>query len=102
MALSPSASRLRCNDRSFTGAGIAGAVRAALAAILSPVFHLRGSLKARLLGADAHDEGLGGGLLGVGQVRVHLAPSAAGAALAAGATATVPSAARHLQSKRSW
>lgn len=84
---------------SLAGAWIAGAVRAALAAALCSKFHLRSlevpvnfsenrfsfdrNYKARmyyqigetksvlLLGTDADDEGLGGGILCVAQIRVH-------------------------------
>ena len=79
---------------SFTIARVAGAVVSALAAVLSPSFHLS-SIKVHFLGCNAHNKSLGWGRLAKAHVRVHLASSTAAAALAAGATATVSSTARH-------
>lgn len=85
---------------SFAGARVALAVGSALAAVLCCRSHLR-SLKECLLRSNADNKGLGGSLLREAHVRIHLASSAAVAALAASSAATVSSAARHFLERES-
>ena len=81
---------------SFAVAGVTGAVGSTLAAILRPLSHLK-SLKSPLGWSHPKDHGLTGGDLLLSQARVHVAPVAAAATLAVGATSTVSTTARHFQ-----
>ncbi len=79
---------------SFAVAGVTGAVGSTLAAILRPLSHLK-SLKSPLGWSHPKDHGLTGGDLLLSQARVHVAPVAAAATLAVGATSAVSTTARH-------
>ncbi len=81
---------------SFAVAGITLAVWSTLAAILRPLCHLK-SFKSPLGWSHSKDHCSSGAHLLLSQVRVHVAPVAAAATLAAGATSAVSTAARHVE-----